>query len=111
MTSQEKVFMCDLIKRNYRRRMFWFSMNLVAIIATIFGSAFANTEGSNRPLFLLIAVILLLIYVRNYLVDDDEGSKLPWKIKKAQAKALNEFKNAGFAEMDSSVVLKEYFEV
>lgn len=105
MKLQEIVFMSDLIKRNYRRRMFWFFMRIFVIILC-FEPFLCSQFFWVKALEIAILVFVVLQSLNLY-----HDSNWPWTIKKNQAKALNQFSEAEFDELICSVPLKEYFNV
>ncbi len=105
MTLQEKAFMSDLIKKNYRRRMFWFFARIFVVILC-FEPFFCSQFSWVKALEIVILVFVVLQSLDLY-----HDSNWPWSIKTRQAKALSQFSKADFEELICSVPLKEYFNV
>ena len=66
MTLQEKVFMCDLIKKNYRRRMFIFTFFVVAICAPIIVIIFLKLGIAADLLLGSLSFLIFLVALFHY---------------------------------------------
>lgn len=110
MTLQEVAFMANLIKRSYRRRMFWFSLHVLFFLISLSLTCFVIMSEKSGIIqiagLLITAAIAAPIILRN--ADD---ISLPWVIKKRQADAIEQFKKTEFEELCCSVPLHEYFEI
>lgn len=110
MTLQEKALMCDLINKNYRRRMFWFFLNVLIFIASISFTVFAiitKMPGVIQFVSLLMTAITALPQI---LLNADDV-KFPWVVKKRQSDVLHAHSERDFAELINSVPMAEYFYV
>lgn len=108
MKLQEIAFMSDLIKRNYRRRMFWFCLYLFVVLSYCSLLFFIETNNAEKLLSFLIATVIVVPPLLHYMGTDSEPN-FPWSIKKRQTKALSQFSKVEFDELICSVPLKEYF--
>ncbi|MFZ4632519.1 MAG: hypothetical protein ACOYL8_04980 [Patescibacteria group bacterium] len=116
MTLKEKAFMIDLIKRNYRRRMKYFFIELaIIIVGLIFFATVASRrveglgaiEGFGAIVLIVIGVVFMVFANRPFGYD----MASPWKIKKIQTETLNQYSKLDFEELERSVPLHEYFYV
>lgn len=105
----EIAFMCDKIKKSYRRRMWKFSilltMTTTPIVVICIGEVF---KGSNIFLGMFAAVMIIAMILMYF---PDHGNVFPWTIKKNQVQTLEDFSKSDFDKLRCSVVLREYFEV
>lgn len=104
----EIAFMCDKIKKSYRRRMWKFSVLLTMattpIVVICIGEVF---KGSNIFLGMFAAVMIITMILIYF---PDRGNVFPWTIKKNQVQTLDDYSKSDFEELRRSVVLREYFE-
>jgi hypothetical protein len=110
MTLQEKAFMCDLIKKTYRRRMFIFYMFVIAIGTPILFIIFGHQTSMFNVLLASISFIFLLTAVFYY-NQSKYLSLMPWNLKNKQVEALESYSKSNFKDLICSVPLKEYFTV
>lgn len=108
MTLQEKVFMIDLIKRNYRRRTTFFVLNMMLAMGGL--TLIPSGEIDTIIGIICFLVGMSLIFFTN---SPYQENLTPWKNKKNQLKALEEQyeAKADFEELQRCVPLKEYFEI
>ena len=106
MTLQEKAFMIDLIKRNYRRRVAYELIIMGALTISIL--IYDLTDGTVSSTFGLITLALLLLLFIFIIFTKRAPAK-----KREQLKALREQYDAkaDFEELLRCVPLKEYFEI
>jgi len=113
MTLQEKCFMIDLIKRNYRRRMLCLGLKMVLIIAgfsTIYVAKITEIYFLFLPGDGLLVIGILSIALANYKLLGFESTS-PWKLKKIQADVIDQHAKDDFEDLINSVPLKEYFKI
>ena len=106
MTLQEKAFMIDLIKKNYRRRMTFLILKCMLLLV-----GYLIPAGHIMTIVGIscVTIAALLLFLNHQPFGFDMAS--PWKIKKVQAEALEQHSKADFEELSHSVPLKEYFEI
>jgi hypothetical protein len=108
MTLQETAFMINLIKSNYRRRMFYFFLNLLVLAISFYlvQFFFADNYSIENPFTAIFVSLVLLASLGIFLFNS-----YPWNIKKRQKKALNECtkRDASFDDLRNSPCLHEYF--
>ena len=113
MKLQEKMFLCELIKRNYRRRMTWFWLQFFTLVACLCGVISHFITGSMHTIAtisIIGSVALIVNASRLYMSVFSSG--FPWKIKQDQADTLEQiWKEVDFEDLRGYVRLNEYTEV
>jgi len=109
MTLKEKAFMIDLIKKNYRRRITFFILNLMLALTGLILIPCGKIDTIIGMFCFLTGVVLIIFAKRPFYQEN----LTPWAIKEDQFKALEEqySANANFDELIYCVPLKEYFEI
>jgi len=111
MTLQEKAFMCDLIKKTYRRRMFVFILFVVAIFTPIAIGTFLKLAVVSALILGAVSFVIFLVAVFYYQGNEYFLSSMPWKLKKMQVEALESYSKSDFEDLICSAPLNEYFHV
>jgi len=110
MKLQEIAFMLNLIKSNYRRRMFWFVFAIIALVPGIvlIVSPTLSIDSVWGVISVMVLPTSLIILIFHYSID---GDNFPWQLRKRELKALWEGRKTNFEELICSVPLKKYFEI
>ncbi len=102
--------MTDLIKRNYRRRMLWFYINVITWCISMAFTVFAIV--TKMPGIIQFGALLITAAIAApSLICNADSVNLPWVVKKRQLNAIKQFQKADFEDLKFSVPLKEYFEI
>jgi len=111
MTLHEQAFMVDLIKRSYRRRMFYFCLNLLSILIPVIPLYWVKLSSPREfgAMVAMIVFIIRVIYI--YFASDEYRDNLPWSIKKRQYKLLIANWKLDLEELRFCLPLWEYFHI
>ncbi|MEI6529633.1 MAG: hypothetical protein WCN88_04570 [Candidatus Falkowbacteria bacterium] len=105
----EIAFMCDKIKKSYRRRMLKFVILLTMATTPIAVICVGEVFKGSSIFFGTFAVVMIIAMIIIYFPD--HGNVFPWTIKKNHAQTLEDFSKSDFEQLRHSIVLREYFEV
>ena len=111
MTLQEKAFMCDLIKKTYRRRMLVFTLFVVAIFMPIATGIFLKLAVASVLILGAASFIIFLVAFFYYQGNAYFLCSMPWKLKKMQVEALEAYSKGDFEDLICSAPLAEYFSI
>lgn len=114
MTLKEKVFMCELIKSSYRRRIFWFWLQVAVMTICFTCLVYLWLNGLKSTMIATISLVGIMAMILNmsrlYLSVFAPG--FPWKAKQEQADTLEQiWEKVDFEDLKGYVHLKEYLEV
>ena len=110
MTLQEKAFMCDLIKKTYRQRMFVFYLFVIVISIPILIILFWQLETVVIISLISISIVFFIIACLYY-NQSKYLTLMPWALKRMQVQALEDYSKSDFEDLICSVPLKEFFVV
>jgi hypothetical protein len=114
MKLKEKVFLCELVKANYRRRMFWFWVQVLVMVICLACLSYLVLNDLKSDMIALISVvgIIATILSMSHLYLSAFSLGFPWKVKREQSETLEEiWKTVDFEDLRGYVYLNEYLRV